>query len=297
MAQPPRHRSGAAVQARTQQLLERDPDYVVLKCLPEASERSDLQQRQARDLETRLSYRYGAAVMPWPITAGSADYKTRAADFEVAYLPAEDLNAWLKANPSTPGRHTLLTDSSAVGPIDPLMAKDPPRLRIMVRLDLVTTHDIERLARHFRAALKAGLQQSDREQHALRWLRTVKPVVFNRDLRRYDLHRQQGLTFRQIAYLEREERRGRPLMPGQLRGMPVRIEPGAESSVRASVQRIYRSIYRVPYHARRLAPDHSNVSPYECPTHPGGDCPLDCPMLLDWVARIWPSLPKPDSGT
>lgn len=118
MAQPPRPRSAAAVQARTQQLLERDPDYVVLmRGLPEASERSDLQERQARDLETLLSNRYGAAIMPWPATAGPADYKTRAADFEAAYLPAEDLNAWLKAQPrrpSTPGRRSLLADPPGV---------------------------------------------------------------------------------------------------------------------------------------------------------------------------------------
>jgi hypothetical protein len=209
------------------------------------------------------------------------------------YIPARDLNDVAPAG-ATPGRTFLTTRPASV---DPLWATDPPCLRILVRLDLVTAHDLERLTRKFRGTLKESLQRAGHEQHALRWLRTVKPAVFNRDLRRYDLHRDQGLTFRQIAYLEREERRGRALTPGQLRGMPVRIEPGAESSVRTSVQRVYRSIYRIPYRARRRAPDLSTVAPYTCAIHPRADCPLDCPVLRDWIARIWPSLPKPDSGT
>ncbi len=285
-----RRQSGAVVQARTRQLLERDPDHLALQQLPEPGARSEAQQRAGRDLESRLSLKYGAAVMPWPSQAGRPDYKTEAAEFKAHYIPPDDLNVWLKNNPT----RALLTDTP-IGPVDPLWATDPPRLRVMVRLDLITTHDIERLTAQFRQALRACLHQTGREEHALRWVRTVAPAVFNRAVRRYDLHRQEGLTFRQIAYLEREERRGRTLRPGQLRGVPVRIDPGAESSVRESVQRVYRSIYRVRYRAKRMSVGASNVMPYQCQTHPKGDCPKECPVLTDWCARLWPSLPKTGS--
>jgi hypothetical protein len=293
MARPARPRSTpAAIQARTQQLLERDPVLVALRNVPALSDRSKEQQRHARDLEVRLSLKYGAGVFPWPIPGEVGDYRTRGEDFSARYLPGRDANA---EPPIAPGGTTFLTRRP--GPIDPIMATDPPRFRVLVRLDLVTEHDIERLAQQFRAALKGCLRQTGREQqHALRWLRTVAPAVFNQALRRYDLHMQQGLTFRQIAYLEREERRGHALAPGQLRGVRVSIEPGRESSVREAVQKIYRSIHRVPYRARRQGPGDAKVPPYDCPTHPRGDCPLDCPVLLDWVARVTPSLPKPNSG-
>jgi len=301
MAHRPRTRSAAAIQARTQQLLERDPEYAALNQLPALSDRSAAQQSQARDLEMRLSLRYGAAVMPWPSQVGRADYRTHAADFTVAYLRARDLNEPLPPwpVPLPPGRRTrsLLTDTDTLEPIDPLWASYPPRLRVLVRLDLVKTHDIERLTGQFRRALRACLQQSGRELHALRWLRTVAPAVFNWDLRRYDLHTQEHLTFRQIAYLEQVERRvGRPPMPAQLYGKTISVAPHAESSVRTAVVRIYESIHGVKYRARRRAPGGSNVGLYDCPTHPHRDCGPDCPVMQQWWARLRPSLPKPDSG-
>jgi hypothetical protein len=201
--------------------------------------------------------------------------------------------------PPTPTvRGTTLLTGGRQEPLDPVWAIEPPRLRIQVRLDLVTTHDVERLAGEFRHALRSSLERAGRhDEHALRWLRTVKSALFNRDLRRYDLHREEGLSFRQIAYLERTERVGKPVKPGALRGMTISIAPGAESSVRGSVQRVYQSIYRVPYRAKRMAASTSNVLPYKCATHPSGDCPLDCPVLIEWCARVFPSLPKQDSGS
>jgi hypothetical protein len=299
MARSSRRRLAPLVarQDRARQLLERDPLLTALKSLPELSDRSTRQHWDAYELEGRLSIKYGADVVPWPGKPGRPperpDFRSSAADFSVGYTLATDLNDE-PALPASPGKETLLS-----GPrtrIDPIWAQYPPRIQVVVRLDLVTEHDIGRLARQFRAVLKKALQLRGRGAHPLRWLRTVAPALFDRDLRRYDLHFQETLSFRKIAYLEAQQRRGRPVTPATLRQVRVMsVAAGAESSVRASVQRVYLSIHREPYRSRRQATGASGGLPYDCPTH-GGGCPQDCSVLSEWWARVSGSLPKLTSG-
>ena len=132
---------------------------------------------------------------------------------------------------------------------------------------------------------------------------SAKQVV--RDLDRWSLCFETGLTFREIAWVER---RG-----GQYgtystvikevlahRPRPLRIAPGAESSVRDSVNRTQRLLNpdAPPYRARRrrLEPLPASIPTYQCPEH-GAKCGPGCRYMLTWRNQIERFLPTDRSGT
>jgi len=75
MAHRPRQLPAAVLQARTRQLLERDPVHAALNRLQAAPGRTERQQRQVRDLEMRLSLKYGVGAAAWSSGGERADYR------------------------------------------------------------------------------------------------------------------------------------------------------------------------------------------------------------------------------
>ncbi len=153
-----------------------------------------------------------------------------------------------------------------------LSRTDPPTLGVAVYLTEITKKDLERLARWFKARVRECLNALPKGRVAalvpeLEFLRTVTERQFFKDLRRYDLHMERKLSFRKIAVCEKAiedaKKRGRALtvddclkeMPGSVSGRPQR-----ESSVRASVHRIFEAIYRRRYQATRPQMDTAGLS-------------------------------------
>jgi len=178
--------------------------------------------------------------------------------------------------------------------------------RITVHLDRMGSKNLGRLARAFKQAIRKGVKaRSDiveKRLAPLTFLRTISVGgglfrKFLRDLRRYDLHMAHGLSFRLIAALEADERRGirfpKDVVPRRV-GAPVR---GADS-VEASVQRIYEAIHRKHYRARRRRLDApaEGVDSFSCPNH-GRECAdLSCGYLKLWYEKVRPTLPSDKTG-
>jgi hypothetical protein len=168
-------------------------------------------------------------------------------------------------------------------------------LKILVDLTGVTVWQLSRLARVFtkvvRIALTALPPDLRKPSPSLAFLQTVSTKKFHSDLRRFDLHAQEGLDYRDIAWREQQERRGRH---EQLR-LPGPV-PG-EDSVEKSVRRIYYAIHRRSYRARRRRLDASGLrlAEYFCTEH-GGSCPPECPRPQAWYRSLRKSLPSDRSG-
>jgi hypothetical protein len=187
---------------------------------------------------------------------------------------------------------------------------------VEVKLDRVSEWDLDYLAGQFKESLRDVLESlrphhkgrggeddseaggaARRDSPELAFLRRVRPEIFKRDLRRYDLHMAHGLSFRLIALLESEG-----MANGEPREIPrqhlVRRKVRGESSVEDSVHRIYQAIYREPYSARRRRLDHpgQGASFFACPDHPGDTCDTDCRYLQDWLKKVEPTLPSDKTG-
>lgn len=119
---------------------------------------------------------------------------------------------------------------------------------------------------------------------------------FQRDVGRYKLHMQRGLTFRQIAWLEVSRKLGTELSIESLPRMMSFAVPG-ESSVREAVQRIYKALFLEPYRARRRRIDApaKGVTEYRCGKH-GQDCPDTCSYLKRWFNDMQRMLPSDTTG-
>jgi len=118
---------------------------------------------------------------------------------------------------------------------------------------------------------------------------------FRRDLERYKLHVKQGLTYRQIAYLQLRERR-KPV--DWIKALKtIKKEVPGERTVGEAVKRIYEAIHMEPYKAkrRRLDTPAQGANAYRCDTH-GRDCPKACPTLKKWMLEIDKMLPTDTTG-
>jgi len=128
----------------------------------------------------------------------------------------------------------------------------------------------------------------------LAFLNHVRREDFELDLRRYDLHREHGLSYRLIALLESQQKRGSAVPRQRVVGNKVR----GESEVAKSVGRIYEAINRERYTARRRRLDQpaAGFPPFSCPDHPGNNCTVDCEHWQAYWKRVQPTLPSDDTG-
>jgi hypothetical protein len=169
----------------------------------------------------------------------------------------------------------------------------PPFLPLTIDLSRVTGHNYERLVDEFKSIVRQAKKQLPPEHQqpdVLHYLRRVSRDEFTRDLSRYDLHMNEGFSYRQIAIRELAA-------AGQAeRGPSRRSTASVERAVRSSVERVYRAIFRRPYIARRRRLE-ANGGPgeYACSEH-GRDCPETCATLKTWMRQMEPSLPAPHSG-
>lgn len=180
-----------------------------------------------------------------------------------------------------------------------------PSVTFTVNLARVRTWDYERLASKFKDTIRLlrKMMPDDMKQrpsrdskNQLAFVRTISEDKFQLYLRRYDLHMEQGLTFRQIAALEAMERNGQEPEANRVgkRLKPVR----GEDSVEKSVKVIHRAIFRTLYSARRRRLDAParGARPFSCPDHPGGACNRNCGHLRAWHDEVRRTLPRDSTG-
>jgi len=134
--------------------------------------------------------------------------------------------------------------------------------------------------------------------------RPVSIAQMIRDDDRYYLHFHDGLSFREIAWLQRRVGQQHIVSTAinevlARRPQPLSIAPGAESSVRDSVNRVLkREKPDAPAHRarrRRLEPLPADLAGYDCPEHDRG-CGPRCRYLLAWKSQVEPFLPTDRSG-
>lgn len=173
-------------------------------------------------------------------------------------------------------------------------------LRLRVDLTSATHWDLAALEKRFTRVVRGALRVLPHEHRGtgspLGFLRTVSSKAFSRDLKRYDLHVSRGLSFRLIALVEEQERRG--VASPAIRRHPIGVPVRGEDSVEASVQRIHSAIFRAPYKARRRRLDFPahGAAKFDCPTH-AGNCPdKSCPYLRKWLEEVYPTLPSDRTG-
>jgi hypothetical protein len=279
------------------ELIQRDPLWkALIDCLSKivldnpAPEACDTLVEKSRELRSQLAKKYGMSRV-YLVHPGKEELQARR-------LSPNPVRATLRWEPlpllETPIRLQRNWLPSEFGPTSDLMIvrdesdlfrtgrqevffsaapEDPcPTLTITVNLAEVTHRDLERLASEFKyhvgQELRARPRRSRRESRPLDFLRTVTEEQFYQDLRRYDLHITEGLTFRKIAFTESLEKRGKS-HDDQFRSRPLRVNTRGESAVRESVARIYRAIHRKAYKARRRRLDSpaEGVEEYHCPEH------------------------------
>lgn len=131
----------------------------------------------------------------------------------------------------------------------------------------------------------------------LAWVYQTKENTFYKYLRWYDIHRQEKLGFRIIAFMEAqgkhdpariekvlEQVKNMPRIPQV--GTPVpgknKVTVRGEDAVEKGVKRIHLTIHRTPYNRT----DSMRVfEQYDCPKH-GKGCPKDCQYLSEWHNRF-----------
>lgn len=186
--------------------------------------------------------------------------------------------------------------------IETFVAKSTPQLLFSVDLTRISLWDLAKLSMEFKKVLRHYLKnrpplsdETTTDPPELIFLRTVRPELFERDLRRFDLHFLCALSYRLIAQLEGSDEALAANTAHRQRVVGQKIP--AESSVASSVQRIYRAINRKEYKAkrRRLDSPAEGILLYACPSH-GNDCSSDCPYLKEWKFRVFPTLPSDSTG-
>jgi len=182
-----------------------------------------------------------------------------------------------------------------------ITGRDPLRVEMRIDLAPINLWHLKRLSTAFKCLIGKHLKSLPphlrRAPSPLAFLRTLSFRRFFLALQRYDRHMEEGRSFRQIAALEAQERRGEvPRDPPPRRvGRQIR----GEDSVEASVQKTYRAIYGALYRARRRRLDApaEGIGSFSCPDH-GTDCPnMSCAHLRSWWARVGPTLPSDRTGT
>jgi len=269
------------------ELMSRDPLFTELSTTvtqPPATPGGEEPTIRIPDLQRKLHEKYGRAV--WvhvPIPSTGEQITFRLSDFEK----------------NRAMEYTLSTITFAAGSVGPERAKrsvffpNPsldraPALYVRVDLSRITLWDLNRVAADFNEVLRNALRQSadlgaPSDPRELAFLKTVRPDVFYRDLRRYDLHVKHGATYRLIGLLETHGGTIPPDTPlSQHRvGKPI----SSESTVSDSVRRIYQAIHRVRYtgKSRQLDGQDEQTRQYHCPEH-GTNCPALCPQVKEFQA-------------
>lgn len=177
---------------------------------------------------------------------------------------------------------------------------------IRVPVGQLTTWDISPLIHAIKRVLREALKNRPTLDEAPRMTRTMPPYrafllhcredEFQRDLERYKLHKQQGLTFRQVTFMEQARKMGHPIDADKI-PKTIGCEVPGERGVAAAVQRIDEAIYFRPYKARRRRLDHpgEGIAEYRCPKH-AQDCPEACPHLKAWWKSVERTLPTDTTG-
>ena len=175
-----------------------------------------------------------------------------------------------------------------------------------VAISGMTTRDVGRTVTSFKAALHKAIETRFTENEVsdqvpfVPWpfLLHAQDDAFRRDISRYLLYHANGLSVRQIAYLEEHEKRG-----GPVKRMPrkIRRRVANESGVWESIARIYHAVHRKPLNARRRRLDTpaEGMPEYRCEKqrHKGGEaCPPTCPTLQTWWRKIESTLPVESTG-
>jgi len=165
--------------------------------------------------------------------------------------------------------------------------------------------DIKRVTETVRKSLHVALQNRPTFKEAPEmatvvpreraFLVSCRERQFRRDLGRYRLAVKQGLTYRQIAYLELRERRKPVDWIKALKAIKKEV-PG-ERTVGEAVKRIYEAIHMKPYKAkrRRLDTPAQGADAYRCDAH-GQNCPKACPTLKKWMRQLNTMLPTATTG-
>jgi hypothetical protein len=122
--------------------------------------------------------------------------------------------------------------------------------------------------------------------------------ALEQDLRRYTLFEKERLSFRQIAFLEQQQLKGKRLIAQDVPPSIKHKIPG-ESGVWESIKRIFEGIYLRPFkgirHTRTTAVP-LEMPAYQCDVH-GQDCPLSCPTITQWMKKYESSLPSVTQGS
>jgi hypothetical protein len=213
----------------------------------------------------------------------------------------------------------LLHTVHGIVPTQPSTAR--PTLTVVLDCSKVNQRYLQRLEEKFKTILRAACDQVAEEglEHKLfRW------KEFIRDVRRYDWHMQEGLSFRVIAFqeltiYENAHQRGQTLeeplalptplitrddlalMPWEYDSSKKKAKykesmPG-EASVTQGIKNIYQAIHRQPYPTVGIEPDKATLdsSKYRCPYHPP-ECPPDCSYAPRWFKSIRKWLPTDYRG-
>ena len=131
------------------------------------------------------------------------------------------------------------------------------------------------------------------------FLMNVQNAVLEKDIERYKRYTNENLNFRQIAYIESQERSGKTV---DLNNLPERIRytVSKESAVCESVIRIYEAIYLKPFpraRRRRLDAPAQGMAEYNCPEHHVEDCHRECSYLKGWFGKVDRTLPTDITGS
>jgi len=180
-----------------------------------------------------------------------------------------------------------------------------PTLTVVLDCSRVNQRYLQRLEQKFKALLheaRAHVPEERFEHKLFRW------EEFIRDVRRYDWHMHEGMSFRDIAFQERliEEnarQHGETLeepwaLPtpfiSRQDTIPIREEDGVEQGIK----KIYQAIHRQPYPTAGIEPDTEALGKfqYRCRYHPLNDCPEDCAYASQWMKSIRKFLPTDYRG-
>jgi hypothetical protein len=168
-------------------------------------------------------------------------------------------------------------------------AGEPYTLTVTVNLEQVGMAQLNSLADQFKTALREALKDealpaslreplSERQPVRLAFLRSMSEPHWQQQRHRYELW-EAGLSFRQIALLERAEERGQPLPREKLPRNVGRTR--GEDAVKLSVRRFDAAIHGRSRTGRQV------LGQFACPRHPAGACPVrGCDYGEDWLKKF-----------
>ena len=158
----------------------------------------------------------------------------------------------------------------------------PPVLTLRLDLSQVKQNKLAPLMRQLKATIRKSLTQVPPEHRMPRgtWLNNV-----DQDYLRFKAHFYYKASFRWIAAME--------AYPDKLTiqdQKPVYCAVPQETSVRDSVYRVHKILFRKPYAARRKnsKPLENSIRGWNCPDHGTKDCPPNCAYVRDWIRTNTP---------